>query len=142
MPDLILVVDPSYSEQIDIAAQSAPLWIVSTPINRSACERAWKAKHHPDHREKGAITCYHTANPDNRTESLFGILDQLETHHGEVRGDVMRFPKGFVLEVIGIQSDEEIATALREFGFTSFFNTAGGFQALADDSGGSTRNSV
>jgi hypothetical protein len=101
-----------------------------------------EAKHHSDHREKGAITCYDTANPDNRTESLLGILDQLETYHGEVIGDEMRFPKGFVLEVIGIQSDEDIAAALKEFCFTSFFNTAKGFQALADDSGGITRNSV
>jgi len=102
MTDLIVVVDPDYADHVDRAAQFAPVWVVATQRNRAACERLWRSDPHPDHRDKGAVTCYNAPNPEDRLESLLDIIPDLETHHGEVKDDELVFPDGFVLEVIGL----------------------------------------
>ncbi len=129
MNNLIVVVDPDYADRVQRAAQFAPVWVVATQANRDACERVWRNTPHPDHREKGAITCYKTPNPEDRLGSLVGIVPQLETHHGEVKDDELAFPNGFVLEVIGLALADNVINALRELGFTSFVETPEGFQA-------------
>lgn len=129
MSDLILVVDPDYADRLETAAQRAPVWVVATQANRDAFERLCKLHPHPDHRDKGAVTCFKTLNLEDRLGSLEGILAQLETHHGEVDGEYLVFPSGFVLEVIGLPLAPNVMTALKEFGFTSFSETSEGFQA-------------
>jgi len=129
MTNLIVVVDPDYADHMEGAAQVAPTWVVATQRNRAACERLWRTDPHPDHRDKGAVTCYDAPNPEDRLGSLLGIIPQLETHHGEVEGDELVFPNGFVLEVIGLCLADNVADALRDFGFTSFVETPEGFQA-------------
>jgi len=57
------------------------------------------------------------------------IVPTLETHHGEVQGNELVFPNGFVLEVIGLGLADKVTTALREIGFRSFVETPEGFQA-------------
>jgi hypothetical protein len=39
------------------------------------------------------------------------------------------FPKGFVLSVVGLTISDDVMSALRNFGFTSFIETAEGFEA-------------
>jgi hypothetical protein len=129
MPDLIVIVDPDYAGQLEKAAESAPVWIVATEINRNTCERLWKSSPHADHREKGAITSYNISNPEDRLGNLTGIIPQLELHHGEWDNDDLAFPRGFVLEAIGLELTDEVADALREFGFISFDATPQGFTA-------------
>lgn len=133
MTDLIVVVDPSYGDRVETAAQVAPVWIVATSGNKYACERLWKIYPHSDHREKEAVTCYKAADVDNRLESLLDIIPQLETHHGEVKDDQLSFPNGFVLEVIGLTLTDSVTNALQEFGFSSFVETPEGFQACKQD---------
>jgi hypothetical protein len=53
----------------------------------------------------------------------------LEEHHGEIRDDRFSFPDGLVLEVIGLTLVNSVINALREFGFSSFFEMPEGFQA-------------
>src|ERR1700749_1697681 len=129
MANLIVVVDPDYAVHLERAAQAAPVWIVSTQINREACERLWQTHPHSDHRENGAVTCYKTLNPQDRLGSLLGVVPDLETHHGEIKNNEFVFPTGFVLEVIGLALADDVTHALREIGFTSFIKTAEGFQA-------------
>src|SRR6266487_4093879 len=66
MSNLIVVVDPDYADQVQRAAQFAPVGVVATQANRDACERLWRNTPHTDHREKGAVTCYKTLNPEDR----------------------------------------------------------------------------
>jgi hypothetical protein len=129
MTNLIVVVEPDYADRVERAAQVAPVWVVATQTNRHACERLWRSYPHPDHREKGAVTCYKTVNPEDRLGSLLSIVPQLETHHGEVKDDELAFPNGFVLEVIGLALADNVTNPLRELGFTSFVETPEGFQA-------------
>jgi hypothetical protein len=126
---LIVIVDPNYAEHLEKASQNAPVWIVSTQANRNACARLWKLHPIHDHRNKGAITHYDSTNPEDRVGNLLDILPQLETHHGEVEGNFLVFPTGFVLEVIGLTLVDSVENALLEFGFTSFVETPEGFKA-------------
>jgi hypothetical protein len=129
MANLIVVVDPDYAVHLERAAQTAPLWIVSTQMNREACEQLWMNHPYSDHRENGAITCYKTLDPQDRLGSLLGVVPALETHHGEVQDNELVFPTGFVLEVIGLALADDVTDALREIGFTSFIQTTDGLQA-------------
>ena len=129
MTSLIVILDPDYAKRLENAAGVAPVWIVDSEPNRPACERLWESDPHLDYREKGAITCFETSNPEDRLGSLLGILPDLETHHGEMREDEFVFPNGFVLEVVGLALADNVTEALRESGFTSFAETYDGFQA-------------
>lgn len=84
---------------------------------------------HVDHREKGAVTSFKSQNPEDRLSTLLGIMPQLETHHGNVEDDELIFPKGFVLSVIGLDTTDDVTSALREMGFISFIKTPEGFEA-------------
>jgi hypothetical protein len=129
MADLIVVVDPNYGDRVEGTAQAAPVWIVATPTNKTACEHLWKERAHPDHRETGAVTCYSVTNPEDRLGGLLNVIPTLETHHGEVKDDQFSFPDGFVLEVIGLALADYVTDALREFSFSSFVETPEGFRA-------------
>ena len=129
MSDLIVIVDPDYGELLERSARSAPVWIVDTPTNREVFVRLWNHLSNPDHRAKGAITSFKITNPQDRMGNLLGILPELETHHGEVGGNYLVFPPGFVLKVIGLELTENVKSALRDFGFKSFVGIPVGFQA-------------
>ena len=129
MPDLFVVVDPSFGERLEALIRSAPIWVVATPDNEGAHKRLWKVHQHADHREKGAITCYRVSDPEDRVASLLNILFQMEQHHGPIENDCFSFPNKFVLEVIGLPASEAVAIGLGEYGFASFLRTPDGFQA-------------
>jgi hypothetical protein len=129
MPDLIVIVDPQYGDRLEALAQLAPVWMVDTHINKESVERAWKTRPDADHREKGGVTAYKTQNPEERLSSLLGVMPDLEIHHGSVENNELVFPKGFVLSVVGLTISDDVMSALQNFGFTSFIETAEGFEA-------------
>ena len=128
MTNLIVVMDPEYGDRVPTLASSAPVWIVSSPVNRKSCEAWWKSHPHSDHRTVGAITLYE-AQLESRLQTLLDLIPTLETHHGELAGDYFAFPDAFILEVIGLAADMNVRDALRALGFMSFVETAEGFQA-------------
>jgi len=129
--DLIVILETNYAEHLEETAQLAPVWIVNTPVNRAECERLWKSDSHFDHRERGAITSYDIADPEDRLASLLGILPTLEDHHGDVIDNHLRFPEGFALEVIGLTLTDEVIASLQEAaGLTTFVKTSTGFRAV------------
>jgi hypothetical protein len=132
MADLIVVVDPNFGDRLESRSQLTPIWIVASPDNKDACHRLWVSHSHADHREKGAATHYSVSDLEARMENLLEIIPQLETHHGEVAGDELIFPDGFLLEVVGLSLTDNVANRLREFGFSSFEKTSDGFQARRD----------
>jgi hypothetical protein len=52
MTNVIVIVDPDDGDRIETAAQTAPVWTVSSFLNRAACERIWAAHRILDHRQK------------------------------------------------------------------------------------------
>ena len=129
MINLIVVVDPNYGNRLGKVAQFAPVWVVATPGNKDACQQLWKTSPVSDHREKGAITSYQVRDAEDRVANLLDILPTLQEHHGQICGDYLSFPDGFVLEVIGLTLTGSLTNALQEFGFASFFEKPEGFQA-------------
>jgi hypothetical protein len=134
--DLIVVVDPEYGDRLASCVRQAPVWVVASPVNTPACERLRRIHQTIDHREIGAITACSVSDVDCRVENLIGMLSTLELHHGEFRDEVLSFPKGFVLGVIGIPPGDRVTTALQEFGFSTFTPTQSGFRACKEPSAG------
>lgn len=132
MADLIVIVDPNFGDRLESLSQLAPIWIVASPDNKDACHRLWVSQAHSDHREKGAATHYTVTDLEDRVGNLLDIIPQLETHHGEVTGNELTFPDGFLLEVVGLPLTDSVADGLREVGFSSFVKTVEGFQARWD----------
>jgi hypothetical protein len=128
-PSLIVVLDPDYSDRLESVIAHAPVWIVDTPSNKEACQRIWKRQPHSDHREIGAITSFGAGSEDNLSEGLFDVLPQLETHHGVVDGDYLRFAQSFVVEVIGVRATKDIVSRLAELGLDVISETPDGFRA-------------
>jgi len=129
MTDLIVVVDPNYGDRIETAAQTAPVWAVASLVNKAACERIWAAHRAIDHRERGAVTCYHVTDQEDRLGNLLTILPTLVEHHGEIDNDQFSFPSGFVLGVLGLTPTETVTSALKELGFSGFVGLPDGFNA-------------
>jgi hypothetical protein len=129
LTDLIVVVDPNYGDRIQAAAQKAPVWVVASLVNKAACEPIWAARRTVDHRERGAVTCYHVADQEDRLSHLLTVLPTLEEHHGEIHNDHFSFPGGFVLRVLGLAPTEIVTSALKELGFYRFVGLAEGFDA-------------
>jgi hypothetical protein len=129
MSNLIVILDPNYGDSFGKAAQFAPFWVVATPGNNDACQHLRETRPVADHREKGAVTNFHVCDAEDRFANLLDILPTLEEHHGHISDDRFSFPAGFILEVIGLSPTGSVTNALREFGFASFCETPGGFQA-------------
>jgi len=129
MSNLIVILDPRFGDRLESLSQGAPIWIVASPENKEACHSLWANHPRTDHRDRGAVTHYDVSNLEDRAGNLLDIIPQLETHHGEVKGNEITFPDGFLLEVVGLPLTEVVADGLREVGFSSFVNTNEGFQA-------------
>jgi hypothetical protein len=129
MTNVIVIVDPNYGDRIETAAQTAPVWAISSFVNKAACQRIWAAHRTLDHRETGAVTCYEITDQADRLGNLLAVLPTLEEHHGEIRDDQFSFPNGFVLEVLGLSLNETVTSALKKLGFSAFVELAAGFIA-------------
>ena len=116
MPNLIVVLEPKLDD-LERVSRAAPVWIVETDLNRRACERLSKISPRSDHREIGAVTCFQASNANDHLSTLNGILQQLETHHGEVEQDAIIFSRNFVLDIIGLPLTEPAKAVLSNFGF-------------------------
>jgi hypothetical protein len=129
MPDLIVVVDPNYGDRLETAVETAPVWIVASPNNRSACQRIWAADPAANHREFNSVTIYDVADPNDRLDNLLSVFPTLEEHHGEIHAEQFSFPNGFVIEVRGLAPAEALNAALRDLGFSAITETAEGLAA-------------
>jgi hypothetical protein len=129
MINLIVIVDPNYGDLLETAAKISPVWVVDSQINKTASNRLWSTHPSDDHRDTGAVTCFEVGDTQDRSGNLLNLVPTLEEHHGEIHDARFSFPKGFVLEVIGLTPTDNVMNALREFGFSSFIEKPDGFQA-------------
>ena len=129
MTNVIVIVDPNYGDRIETAAQTAPVWTVSSFVNKAACERIWAAQRILDYRKARGVTFYEINDQEDRLGNLLAVLPTLEEHHGEIRDDQFSFPNGFVLEVVGLTPTETVTSTLKEFGFFALVGSTEGFSA-------------
>jgi hypothetical protein len=130
-----VVVDPAYPGRLEDLAATAPVWIVSSAVNKKACQRAWAASGRIiDHHLPGSITLYGVSDPADRASNLLDMIPVLEEHYGDPddrlhpQGQYLRLPDGFGLSVIGLSLTSELERRLEEFAFESFSTAPTGFQ--------------
>jgi hypothetical protein len=139
--DLYVVVDPSYPGELQVLAAEVPVWIISTAVNKEACQRIWDHNAITDHRLPGSITSFDVSDPEDRASSLLSILPALEEHYG-VSDDheyeallsdrerrYLHLPNGFRISVVGLNLTADLKKSLEGFGLDSFAPTATGFKA-------------
>lgn len=119
-----VVVDREYGAQLADLAQSGPVWIVDTPLNRTAAETIWAAT--PNRTHLDGVTTFKFAPESSSEDILLNELDTIDLHHGEHSSD----PPYTILEIIGARVTSRLKAELSEFGFNEFQETPQGFRAI------------
>ncbi len=118
---VIVVVDRGFGEKLESMPRGIPVWIIDSPLNRSAAERVWARFPEPNHLK--GITIFKSPEDASPERSLIGQLDTIDLHHGVYSSD----PPYNVLEVVGVALTEAIRSALAQMGFTEVQTTESGF---------------
>lgn len=125
MPYTVTVVlDRNFGESLSELPLGQPIWIVDTPINRSATERAWKE--HTVGNHLTGVTIFNCIGDCSAEESLIDEFDTIDLHHGSYSS---KLPYT-VINVIGAQLTDAIKVMLSEYGFNEFHITEFGFRAV------------
>jgi hypothetical protein len=112
-------------ERLSELAQTGPVWIVDTPLNRAAAQKVWAVD--PNRSHLDGVTTFTTTGEDSPpADTLINELDTIDLHHGTYSAD----SPYTILEVIGAEMSERVKTGLSEFGFNEFQTTAEGFRAV------------
>jgi hypothetical protein len=121
---VVVVLDREYGDRLSALAKAGPVWIVDTPLNRSAAQKIWAVDANRSHLD--GVTTFKTGDDNSPEDSLLNELDTIDLHHGTYSAD----PPYTVLEVVGAEINERVKTGLSEFGFNEFQTTANGFRAV------------
>jgi hypothetical protein len=118
-----IIVDPEFGNRLQIVANETPVWIVDSPLNKSAAEDLWKS-----HRKQSyldGVTTFHVepnSTPEKWCANIIGTVDE---HHGEYSHD----PPYSIVEVIGVKLTTRLRHAFEECGLNEFVETTEGFEA-------------
>jgi hypothetical protein len=118
-----VVVDPYFGERLSSLPIGAPVWIVSSPVNRPVAERLWKERPAPTH--LAGITTYGYSADASSEENLLNELSTIDLHHGPYSAN----PPYSTIEVFGTPLSDKISVALTDYGFNQFSSTTDGFVA-------------
>jgi hypothetical protein len=118
-----VVVDRDFGERLDMLERGVPVWIVDTPANNVAVQRAWQRL--PDANHLTGVTTFSDIGAATASELLLAEIDTIDLHHGANSAD----PPYTVLEVIGAPLTGEIKDGLSVYGFDEFRESATGFTA-------------
>jgi hypothetical protein len=121
---VFVVLDREYGERLFELAHTGPVWIVDTPLNRTAVQKIWAVD--PNRSHLDGVTTFKTGDDSSPEDSLINELDVIDLHHSTYSAD----PPYTVLEVIGAEMSERVRSGFCEFGFNEFQTTAEGFRAM------------
>jgi hypothetical protein len=105
-----VILDPNFQGDLVALAAAHPIWIVATPQNLPRIERAWNSASELD---LCIINKFDADDPNDREDSLVGVLDAIEDHHG--RNAAGGGYNGLV--VYGITPDALFREKLTKLGF-------------------------
>ena len=115
-----LVVDRDYGSRLESLVASGSVWIVDTETNRKAALEYWMSdrRHSP-----AVVTTFKSLPTESALEMCSKTLPILDLHHGE-------YAEGYsVLDVVGVELNEELRVAIEALGFSKFESIAEGFRA-------------
>jgi len=121
---VFVVVDREYGERLGKLAQTAPVWIVDTPTNRTVAQQIWAASPNGSHIE--GVTTFKVGEACSSEDILINELDAIDLHQGIYSAN----PPYTVLEVIGTGITAKLKAELSHFGFDDFQQTDQGFRAM------------
>ena len=127
MPDayrVFVVLDREYGERLSELAQTGPVWIVDTPLNRAAARKIWAVDANRSHLD--GVTTFKSGDDSSPENSLINELATIDLHHGTHSADRTYT----VLEVIGAAISGRLKTEFSQFGFDEFQETPRGFRAV------------
>ncbi|MCU1299859.1 MAG: hypothetical protein JWQ87_143 [Candidatus Sulfotelmatobacter sp.] len=121
---VFVVLDRNYGERVAVLAQTGPVWIVDTPLNRAAAQKLWADD--PNHDHLDGVTTFKFAEDSSPEDILINELDTVDVHHGIYSAN----PPYTVIEAIGVSISEKLRSKLSQFGFNQFEATPQGFHAV------------
>ncbi len=121
---VFVVLDQDYGEGLSALAQTGPVWIVDTPLNRAAAQKIWAAS--PDGTHLDGVTTFKFGVDSSPEDILIDELETIDLHHGVYSAN----PPYTVIEAIGTAISGKIKDKLSKFGFNQFETTSRGFRAV------------
>jgi hypothetical protein len=118
---VFLIVAADYSERLGNLPGDDPVWIADTAMNRPVFEQIQVKSGNAGR----SITSFKVSGDGTPEDWLFSILSEVELHHGEHS----QSPPYSVLQIVGLHSSETTKARLRDFGFSTFQDSAEGFVA-------------
>jgi len=128
-----LVVDREYGSKPESLVASGSVWIVDTETNRQAALDYWQSVRGDS---PAVVTTFKALPTESALEMCSKTLPMLDLHHGEYAGVFS------VLDVIGIELNEELRAAVEALGFSKFESIAEGFRASRQASAGKQEHSI
>jgi hypothetical protein len=121
---VFVVLDRNYGERVSDLVQAGAVWVVDTPLNRSAAQKVWADEPNRDHLD--GVTTFKFGEDSSPEDILINELDTIDEHHGIYSAN----PPYTVLEAIGTSISERPRSKLSQFGFNQFETTSKGFRAV------------
>ena len=75
-----VVLDREYGERLLTIPADVPVWIVDTPLNRAAAEKAWAQRGTASHLH--GVTTFKFSETESAEETLILELGTIDLHHG------------------------------------------------------------
>jgi hypothetical protein len=120
---VVLVLDTDLGERLWEVVCGHPTWVVGSEPNRTAVEEM-RTNTAPG--ERPDVTLWSNEFQLVTEENWCGVLDTLETHHGELSSETPLSR----LNVYGAKVTPAAAAALRQYDFVSWMTAPSGFVAL------------
>jgi hypothetical protein len=117
-----IVLDPNYAD-LELLADSMPVWAVDSSHNRSVAEKMWNSRGGADAFQ--GITVFKPQHGTNAEANCQEILDQVDLHHGVYSSG----QKIQSLHVIGAVPADGLRSELSSIGFSRIKETQNGFIA-------------
>jgi len=118
-----VIVNREFGEKLTQIPSDVPVWIVDTPLNRSATQRLRKERQTDDHLT--GITTFTPSDTSSGEDLLLSQMSAIDLHHGPYSSPV----PCTILKVIGTPLTDRIEAGLSTFGFNEFTSDPGGFSA-------------
>ena len=119
-----IVLDSGYGPRLRELLKLGPVWAVDSPVNRHCAEQLWAEFPARDHLD--GITIFRSAGDRSPEQVLIDQMGTIDEHHGIYSAD----PPYTVIRVVGSALTPEVRQVVESFGFDSFTNSSGGFDAI------------
>ena len=124
---VLVILDPTYGQQLLALEPGQPVWIADTPTNAPVVRSIWSRR--PGETHLTGITLFSVAGEDAPEDAFIRQLGPIDLHHGPYSTE----EPYRVLDVIGASLTDEIEAELKLLGFDVFHRNPNGFTAVRNE---------